>query len=390
MLALTAFVNRSGTMVLPFLSLYLTAVQEMSAVEAGRILSLWGVGSVLGSLVGGWLADRVGTWQTQWLSLFGSGFAFLTLGFLETPGLIAVGVLVASLVVDAFRPACMSAVADWSPPGLQLRAFALIRLALNLGIGVAPAVGGFLALYDYHLLFFADALTCWGAASLLMLPVLARKRHLKPSHSEQRSTRSSPWRDGPFLALLLVTFLLTLVLFQLFNTFPLHLRENLGLREDAIGLIFALNPVLIVLFEMVLIHWTERFDRFRVLALGAMLLAGGFGLTPLGSTALFICFTVVVWTVGEMLTLPILNSIVAERSPAGGRGRYMGLFTMSFALGLVIAPLAGMTVLDRFGSTALWACAGLVGPIAAVTVLLLRRGFTSQGTARPPQSPRPA
>jgi predicted MFS family arabinose efflux permease len=387
-LALVALVNRAGSMVLPFLSLYLISVRGLSAIEAGQILSLYGVGSILGSLVGGWLSDRLGPRRAQQLSLFFSGIGFLVLGRLESHRAIALGILITSTIVDSFRPACMSMFAERSPEKVRMRAFALLRLALNLGIGIAPAVGGILALYSYQLLFAVDAVTCWAAAGLLALPILTGGASARGHHPEGLKTdRPSPWQDGPFLALILVVVLLAASLFQFFSTFPVHLRETLGFREDAIGLIFALNPILIVIFEMVLIRAVEKMDNFRLVAAGAFLLCAGFGLIPFGESIWFICFTVVIWTVGEMLSLPVINSIVAERAPAAGRGRYMGLFTMSFSLGLVIAPSLGMYLWEEFGWQTVWFSVGLAGVPLAIGVLLLRRFFVADPRPRPAGPP---
>jgi MFS family permease len=375
-LALVSLVNRAGSMVLPFLSLYLISVRGFTAIEAGQILSLYGVGSILGSLVGGWLSDRLGPRRAQQVSLSLSGVGFLVLGHLESRAAISFGILVTSTIVDSFRPASMSLIAERAPEKLRMRAFALLRLALNLGIGIAPAVGGLLALYSYQLLFAVDALTCWAAAALLSLPLLARGTPKAGTYTErQLAAPLSPLRDRPFLGLLLAVVVLAASLFQFFSTFPLHLRETIGLRENAIGLIFALNPLLIVLFEMVLIRAVEKVDNFRLVALGSFLLCVGFGLLPLGKSVAFICFTVVIWTVGEMLCLPVINSIVAERAPASSRGRYMGAYTMAFSLGLVFAPSLGMYLWEAYGWQTVWFAIGLAGIPLAGGVLLLRKFF---------------
>ena len=146
------------------------------------------------------------------------------------------------------------------------------------------------------------------------------------------------------------------------STLPLYWREVHGFRENGIGLLLAFNASIIVLFEMVLSHWAEKRKRMFLFGLGTFLVCLGFGLMPLGAGTPYVMFTVLVWTLGEMLALPLMNAVVADRSGPANRGRYMGMITMSFSIAFMLAPLAGTFVLDRFGPNALWYGIGLLGP----------------------------
>jgi predicted MFS family arabinose efflux permease len=371
-LSLVMLVNRAGSMVLPFISLYLTQERGLSVLAAGRILSLYGIGSAIGSWIGGWASDKIGPDRTLTVSLAASGVGFLWLGFQQDLWAITVGVLVLSIVSESFRPACMAAMAQRSPARLRVRTFALLRLAANLGVGVGPAVGGVLALYDYRLLFIVDALTCWAAVPLLLRlpgpdPVVAEE------DAGARGRAGSPWADGPFLLLLLLVIVLAVSFFQVFSTLPVYFREVYGFREDMIGILLGFNAGIIVLFEMVLIHWAERFDRMRLIGAGAFLVCLGFALMPLGTSAAYAALTIVVWTFGEMLALPLLNAAVADRAASGSRGRYMGLYTMAYSVAFIIAPATGTWVYDRLGPTALWYGVGLLGlPLLAGALALQR------------------
>jgi MFS family permease len=306
-------------------------------------------------------------------SLVVSGFVFLLVGLQSRPWAIAIGMFALAVVADAFRPAVMSAVAARSPDLDRARSLALLRLAANLGLAIGPAIGGVLALVDYLWLFVVDAATCWAAAVVLVRRL--RRTELvsvpKPPNAEMR--RRGPWRDGPFLALMVVMVLLAIALFQVFSTLPVYYRDAYGLREDAIGMLLAMNAALIAMFEMVLIHRLQDLDRLRVAALGALLMCGGFGLMPLVSTIPLVAATVVVWTIGEMLVLPMINVIVADRGSAGGRGRYMGLYTMAFSVAFLAGPTAGTWVYQHLGADTLWTIVGALGPVIAVALLALRR-----------------
>ncbi len=364
-------VNRAGGMVLPFFSLYLTQARGLPVSAAGRILALYGLGSIAGAYLGGWLSDRIGATRTQQASLLTGGIGFLWLSGLEDYHAIAAAVVVLGVCVEAFRPAAMSDMAERAPEGLQARSFALLRLAANIGVGIGPAVGGYLALHSYRWLFVADAITCWLACLLLLL--LLDPVGGKPGGGRQAPRGRSPWRDGPFLLLTALVVLLASVFFQTMSTLPLYYRDSYGFREDTIGLLLAINPLLIVLFEMVLVHWAERRRRMLLVGLGSLLLCLGLAGMPLGHSLGWVIVTIAVWTLGEMLSMPLINAVVADRAGAGARGRYMGVYTMAFGVAFVFAPAGGAQVYETLGPDRLWYGIGALGGVLLVVSLALTR-----------------
>ncbi len=377
LLCLVTFVQRSGTMVLPFLTLYLTQRQGFSVQQAGVVLSLYGVGSIVGAYVGGWLSDRVGSIITQIVSLLLATVALIVLGMMHSPGAIVAVVLLWSIASESMRPANGAALAELSPPHLQVRAFGVRRLSMNLGMSIGPALGGFLATLSYHWLFVIEAGVGLLAAGLLWGLLLPASRSMvsshqsKPSAAQSHTPRQSPWHDRVFLSILVLTSLLVIVLFQLFGAYPLTLAEVHHFPSYTIGLVFTLNTLVIVVCQMPVLHVVERFDTLRVIGIGAFLLCAGFALLPLGTTPGALAVTVLVWTCGEMLTTPLLESFVARRSPVENRGQYMGLFSAAFSVAFVLAPVGGTWVYSRYGYLTLWGLCGLLGVILLMAFFLL-------------------
>lgn len=338
-----------------------------SAREAGGVLSLYGVGAIGGAYVGGWLSDRVGSISTQLVGLCLSAGGLVVLSSMQSPLSIVVIVLLWSIVVESIRPANAVALAELSPPELQVRAFGLRRLAMNLGMSIGPAVGGVLATYSYLWLFFVEASVSLLAAGLLWAlfpprrPSVDQKRTDFAATASRSATPRSPWRDGVFLVLVGLVTLLVTVLCQLFGAYPLTLSEEYHLPEYTIGLVFTLNTLVIVVFQMPIIHAVARFDPLQVIGLGAFLLCAGFALLPLTSSLGPIGVTVLVWTLGEMLTTPLLEGFVAQRSSIESRGQYMGLFSAAFSLAFVLAPLGGTWVYEVWGYRTLWFLCGVLG-----------------------------
>lgn len=378
LLATVTLVNRSGTMVLPFIALYLTSERGLDADAAGRLVALYGFGAALGGYLGGRLSDRIGSIRTQQASLGLGGLCYLVLSSLTDRLAIAVALFVTGVIVESFRPAVMSSFAKRTDGSNRAQAFAFLRLAANLGLGIGPAVGGFLALYDYHWLFYADASTCW--LGVLLLTSLRRRAPRDATADVAKARREgpespkalSPFRDVPFLALLALVTVMASVLFQIFSTFPLYLKEHVGYHEDAIGYLLSLNALVIVAFEMVLIHLVRGRDPMQLIGVGAFFLCLGFAGTPLGASLPWLAFTVAVWTFGEMLALPILNVVVAERASPSVQGEYMGLYTTAFATAFITAPFLGTLVYERLGPTVLWYGIGALGLLLWPAALALR------------------
>jgi predicted MFS family arabinose efflux permease len=357
-LAAVCFVHRSGTMVMPFLALYLTARRGMTPGEAGVVLSLYGVGAGVGAFWGGRLTDRFGPLRVQVASLALAGVGFLLLGQLDRPALIRIAAFLLATAAEAFRPANSVAFAAAVEPVRWTQAFTLQRLAFNLGMTCGPALGGVLAARDYGLLFQVDGGTCLAAAALLA--ALGRSP-LPAAASTEGAAGLSPWRDGPFLVFLAACTAFASVLYQFFATFPLALRELHRLAEPQIGSVYAINTVIIVLFEMILVRRLSRRRPLATAAWGALLFCGGLAMLPLARGYAFVAFTVVVWTVGEMLTLPFFQTVVAARGDERSRGSYLGSYSFAFSVAFAGAPLAGMALYELIGPVALFAGYGAIG-----------------------------
>ncbi len=371
---LAALVNRSGTMVLPFMSLYLTTKLGFSVIAAGQVLSVYGVGSIAGSWLGGALSDRVGPVRVQVASLAATGAGFLVLSRLSGRLAVTLAVFGLALVAECFRPALFTAIARGSEAAVRTRSFALVRLAINLGMSFGPAIGGVLAVHHYGWLFVADAATCWAAALVLGLAAPATGDAPREARTGPGDVRS-PWRDGPYLAFLAVMVGLGTVFFQISSTMPLYFRQHYHLAEDSIGLLLAINTVIIVAVEMVLLRALEHRDHLVLAGLGCLLVCAGFGLLPLGSSPAFAALSVVVWTAGEMLSLPFTNSVAASRAPAAASGRYMGAYSLAFSFSFVLAPAIGTAVYEGLGPTALWFGVAATGVVLWAACVRLARWF---------------
>jgi predicted MFS family arabinose efflux permease len=362
LLAGATLVNRAGTMVHPFLALYLTDRLAFPPSRVAIVLALYGLGSVLGSLLGGWLTDRIGAMRVMQLALAGSGLGFLALAWAHSLPAIAGLAFLASLVGDAYRPALLAGAAALVPRDLAGRAMTLVRLAINLGMSVGPAVGGLLAAWHYEAIFYVDAVTCWAAAVVLAAVFgrgVATARGNGPASGSSAAT--SPLGDGPFLVFLALVTLLAMAFFQLLGAWPLHLRTYYHLSPAAIGALIALNAFTVATHEMLVVRRLENHHPLRVLAMGSFFVCIGFAVLPLGEGIGLAVASVLLWTVGEMLALPFANIVAAARAPEGASGRYMGAYSFAYSAAFALAPATGAVLLERIGPVRLWSGVGLLG-----------------------------
>ena len=354
LLGWTMLINRSGSMVLFFIMLYLTTELHISLESAGRIFSLFGLGAMGGSFLGGYLSDKYGTKKVQLFSLVFGGIGYIILGYVQSPLLIGLMLFIIALVSESFRPASTTAMANACPPETRMRGFALNRLAINLGVSIGPTIGGFLALYDYIYLFWVQGLTSIAAAIFLFV------MFHEPIESETTIQGGvqikiiSPIRDIIYLQLLIIMLAIGITFNQLFNTWPVYLKESYQLREDNIGILLALNAIIIVLFEMPLIHRLGQDNLLRKMMIGSVLLCSGFGAILFFNSFTYAAFTVLIWSVGEMLVFPLLVTFIANRAHQKNRGSYMGMMTFTFSFSFVLGPLFGSWIYFNLGPSFLW------------------------------------
>ncbi|MBL8728393.1 MAG: MFS transporter [Planctomycetes bacterium] len=370
LLCLAAFVNRAGAMVVPFLSLYLGERFGYSVGEAGRLLSLYGVGAICGSVLGGRLADLLGPVRVQIVTLSLTCVWMLMLTQVEDPWLLAGSVFVLGLVNDAFRPGNITAVASSCEPALRRKALATNRLALNAGWAIGPTVGGYLADVDFRWLFVADGATC-GLAALLIWIFLRRWRPEVPARPANDARRV--WHDGTFVLAMASCVLYLLAFLQYFSTESRWLADTFGYDKKTIGWLLAINPVLVVLLELPFVHALRERQALPIVALGAAVTGAAFLLLlpPLGAAGVVLSMTVL--TFGEILQMPPLGAWVHDRAPAHARGAYNGIYTGTFSLAFVLAPWLGGELYDAAGPAALWWACGGCGALSALGFVVTRR-----------------
>jgi MFS family permease len=358
-------INRCGTMVLPFLVLYLTRDQGQPPRRAALALAVYGLGSMLTSPIAGRLADRIGPRRIVIGSLFSGAVLLPLLPLLHSMGAILALTFLWSVSAEALRPASLAWMSGLVPPTRRRSGFALNRLAVNLGMSLGPAVAGFVVRWSFPAIFVLDALTSVLAGTLLLLTTHGRGSGATDEEMRSPAREASPapgalrhaWFDRRFLWFLASILPVQIVFFQHESTLALYLVRDLHLQESIYGLLFTINTAMIIFLEVPLNAAMSEWPHRRCLMLGALLIAAGFGGVGLARDAAGIALTVIVWTFGEMVLLPSCSAFVADAAPAAKRGEYLGLYSMSFSGAFAVAPFLGAKVMEGFGARAVWAAA---------------------------------
>lgn len=373
-LAIITFINRAGTMVLPFLTKYLKEDLQFSYNEVGWIMVCFGLGSMLGSWLGGKLSDKIGFYKVMVFSLFSSGILFFILQFITSFWGLCFSVFAIMTIADMFRPAMFVSLGVYAKPENRTRALTLVRLAVNLGFAAGPALGGLIIMgIGYKGLFWTDSLTCIIAILIFALLVKEKKKAPTIVHDSNTVQVISVFKDKIFWLFLFVCFLTAVLFFQIFTTLPLYHHEMFGLTEFQSGLLLTLNGLLIFFLEMPIVSAFERhkISKTKIMLWGSLLMAISFFVLMITGWAGIFIFSIIFITFGEMFIFPFSNSFALSRAPKGHEGRYMALFTMSFSLAHITSSKTGMEVISYFGYQTNWFLMGTLGIISVISCFRL-------------------
>jgi predicted MFS family arabinose efflux permease len=354
-LAIVLLINRSGMMVLPFLTLYGTRELGFSVVQAGILTGMYGAGALTGSWLGGWLTDKIGFYRVASSSLILGGIGMTSLLLFKDFYLLSAAVFITSTLADASRPPLMAAVSIFSKPENQTRAIALIRMAINLGISIGPAVAGFLAgSMGYDWLFILDGVTCILAAWYLIRNIHPSKRTKPQAGGDLKQFRASS--DYIYLLFLVIASINIVAFNQILSTVPLYFNKVLGLSESQIGLFFTFNGLMVFLFEMPVVAFSQRYwNPFTSMIIGAFFMGIAHLMLNFSLHWLIVIASYnVLISVGEIINFPFGNSLALSRAPTHLKGKYMGFWAMMFSITFIIAPVLGTRLVENFGFTVTW------------------------------------
>jgi predicted MFS family arabinose efflux permease len=372
-LTLITFINRAGTMVIPFLSKYMKENLEFSYSQIGWVMVFFGVGSIIGTWLSGKLSDKIGFYKVMVFSLFTSGIVFILLQYATTFESLCMGILVLTTVADMFRPAMLVCLKTFTTKENRARAFALTRAAVNLGFLFGPVLGGLIIMQmGYEYIFYVDGITCILAIIVFVFFVKEKALPVKLKKHHEGVKKISIRKDRPFMLHLVICLITGILFFQIFTTLPLYHKERFNMSEFDSGLLLSLNGLLILLFELPIVNYVikNKIDNHRVIFIGLLLMSSSFLLLLLPWEAALIPMMLLM-TFGVMLTFPFANSFAMGRSYESHEGKYMAAFTMSYSFAHILSAKSGMEIIQRSGYESNWMFMAALGMVGSLLVFKL-------------------
>lgn len=342
-------------MVLPFLTVYLTSSLGYSVKSAGIIMSVFGIGSMLGSYLGGRFTDKFGPYQVMMISLFAGGTSYFILPFITDFYLLACGVFMCAVLNESLRPGNSSMVAHFAKPETFTRSFSLLRMAVNLGVSIGPAVAGLLAGISYKLLFVGDGVTNI-IAGIVFVYFFSNKKPSPHHKAKEKSERSqSPYRDVPYLFFVLLCMFYAISFFQIFNGIPLYYKDVYFKPEQAIGLLLGLNGLIVFIFEMVTVNTIEnKWRPARLIVSGSIMLSVSFFLYTITHSNIILIISMILMSFSEIFAMPFMVSHAVKRSKPETRGSYIAAYTIVWSLALIISPSISTQIITHYNYETLW------------------------------------
>ncbi|WP_025109501.1 MFS transporter [Pseudomonas sp. H1h] len=373
-LAALLFINRLSSMVKLFMALYLRQELGLAIETVGWLLSAYGAGLLVGSMLGGLLSDHVRTARLTAALFFVSVWVLILLGLVTQVPLLAGLLLLSGTIDGAIRTLHQRLIMEYCEPAQRPRAQALSRVARNLGMAAAGIAGGVLAQTDFRWVFFASAAMTL-LALLWFVRTTWRRAVLEPDEVPEAGT-GVPLRDTAFLWLLAAAVLLGMAFDTVYSTLGNYLRDYYHLSTEAIGWQFGLNAMLVVALQIPLAHWGERWGSRRQLLAGCVLLAVGLGMLPFGSGLFYVCLSTVIWTLGEAFFMPPMNVLVMQHAQGGKSGQYFGLFFMSWSASALLSPVLSGQLYGHFGGHSVWFASATLALMTLPLVYLATRSST--------------
>jgi len=384
MMIVVNFVDRLGASLLfPFFALYLTKKFDVGMTQVGGLFAVFFISSFLGSFPGGALTDRFGRKGIIIFSLIATSFSTMLMGFVNEFQFFLLVAFVSGIFTDVGGPAYEAVFMDVLPPEKRTSGYGIRRVAFNLSSVIGPVIGGFIAARSYLALFVIDAIVS-AIVALMVFFMIPETKPAPPEETEPESTADAfrgylqVLRDRKFMAFTFVCFLTWFVYMNMNTTLGVFLRDQHGLPESGFGWILSLNAAMVVLLQFSITRRTEKYPPMLMMAFGACFVAVGLFLYGFVSTFLFFAIAMAILTVGEMITIPIAQAVVASFAPEEMRGRYSFVYGNSWGISFAVGPYLAGLVLDNYDPNLLWYACGMIGMIAVLGFLVLHRALQTK------------
>ena len=366
-----------GWLLFPFFALYVTDHFGVGMTEVGILFAIFSVANLIGSAIGGALTDKLGR---KWMLMFGliaSATSSLLMAFVDDLIVFYALAALVGLLAMAGGPAQQAMVADILPEEKQAEGYGLQRVSMNLAAAIGPAIGGLLAAQSFLLLFIVDAVSSIITAVIVYYALPETKPQVE-EQAEQESLLQTfkgyrtVLQDNLFMTFWVISTFTVLAYTQVNSTLSVYLRDVHGLSAQSYGYLLSLNAAMVVLFQFWVTRRVSKYPAMLMMAAGSALYAIGFAMIGFVNGFGLFAVAMVIITIGEMITVPVAQALVAQFAPEDKRGRYMAVFGFTWTIPFAIGPLLAGVIMDNLNPDLVWYLSGLIGLVAVAGFLWLQ------------------
>ena len=376
-LVLATFIDRLGGFLLfPFFAVYIIERFGVEMTQVGILFSMFAGGSIIGSTIGGALADKYGRRSMILLGLISSGIGSILMGLVDDLILFLIIAAILGVLGDLGNPARQAMVVDLLPKDKQAEGFGLLRVAVNVSATIGPILGGFLASESYMLLFIADAVSSLITAFIVFSVIPETKPEKQDDKPEESVLKTiigykEVLKDSVYIMFLAVSVITVLVYMQLYSTLSVFLLTVYEFPKEGFGILVSMNALMVVLFQFWITKRISKYAPMKMMAFGTLLYMIGFGMYGFISEIYLFFVAMFILTVGEMIFIPVSQAAVALFAPEDKRGRYMAVYGFSWSIPNLFGVILAGLVMDYIGPNWVWYFAGILSLISIIGFLLL-------------------
>ncbi|MHA1459596.1 MAG: MDR family MFS transporter [Promethearchaeota archaeon] len=380
-LVFSTFIDRLGGFLLfPFFAFYITERFGVGATEVGFLFMVFAGGSLIGSTIGGALADKFGRRSMLLLGLISSGIGSILMGLVDNLYIFFILGAFLGILGDLGGPARQAMVVDLLPQEKHTEGFGLLRVFVNLSATIGPMLGVFIysESQSYMLLFVGDAVSSLITALIVFLVIpetKPEKREEKPEESVINTLKGykEVFKDSLYIIFLAVSAITVLVYMQMNSTLSIFLLNEHSFPLEGFGLLLSMNALMVVLFQFWITKRVSKFAPMKMMALGTLLYMIGFGMYGFINEIYLFFIAMAILTVGEMIVLPVSQGVVAKFAPEDKRGRYMAVYGYHWSIPMLFGIIIAGLIMDYINPYLVWYLAGILSLIAIIGFLLLNR-----------------
>ena len=391
-LVLTVFIDMlGGTLLFPFIALYITDKFSVGMATAGIILGLNSISGLVGGTIGGALTDKFGRRSIILFGLIFSAFSTLTLGLVTELSVLYPLVIVIGFLGSIAGPAHQAMVADMLPEEKRQDGYGIIRVVANISWMIGPIIGGIIAARSYLMLFILDAILSSITAVIVfkLIPETMPQKTIEQAKESILRTLAGYWKvtkDAPYMAYLVVSMLMLIVYQQMYSTLSVYLRDHHNIPTQQYGLLLTISAITVVLTQLWVTQRTKGKPPFLMMALGTVFYMIGFTMFGVVNAYWLFGAAIIIITIGEMIVVPVSQYLAARFAPEDMRGRYMAFFNLAWALPSSIGPWAAGMILDNYNPDWVWYAGGIISAVAVLGFASLNLMLRKQARFAPEQS----